>query len=237
MSGVLDGKAVVVISQDAALAGLVAAAFSDQGGAVGLVGASSPAPTACRAATLTDRGDVDRACAEVAAMLGPVELVVIPLPDPAGASSSSVADMDDAAWIERCETPLKVVRVGLQAAYGLLRGKGGQIVLLVPTSSVTGAAGFAAASAAGEGVRAMAKAAARSWGADGIRVNCIAVDRRQLSPAGGDGPAAAATANALGYRPDLAAAIIPFIALLTGDAARIVTGATIMLDGGDVMLP
>ena len=85
---------------------------------------------------------------------------------------------------------------------------------------------------AAEGMRSLAKSAARQWGERGITVNCVAPP---LGLLGADTPAAV-DRPALGRAPtveDLAHAI----AVLASDAARSITGATIPVDGGVVMLP
>ena len=174
--------------------------------------------------------NVTRSVAESA---GRVDLVVIPVTDPGGLNRAPLADMDEAEWIRRCEAPLNAVRVALQEAHAVLNGKGGRIVLLVPTISMLGAADFAAYSAVGEGARSLAKAAARGWGAAGITVNCIALTQEQLAP-GSDGIVTENRVPPALKTPDLEHDIVALIAsLATGPA--IVTGNTIMADGGNLM--
>jgi 3-oxoacyl-[acyl-carrier protein] reductase len=169
----------------------------------------------------------------VAESPGRVDLVVIPVTDPGGLTRAPLADMDEAEWIRRCEAPLNAVRVALQEAHAVLSGKGGRIVLLVPTISMLGAADFAAYSAVGEGARSLAKAAARGWGAVGITINCIALTQEQLAP-GSDGEVTEKRVPPALMTPDLENDIVALIAsLATGPA--IVTGNTIMADGGNLM--
>ena len=174
--------------------------------------------------------NVTRSVAESA---GRVDLVVIPVTDPGGLNRAPLADMDEGEWIRRCEAPLNAVRVALQEAHAVLSGKGGRIVLLVPTISMLGAADFAAYSAVGEGARSLAKAAARGWGAVGITINCIALTQEQLAP-GSDGEVTEKRVPPALKTPDLENDIVALIAsLATGPA--IVTGNTIMADGGNLM--
>jgi 3-oxoacyl-[acyl-carrier protein] reductase len=164
---------------------------------------------------------------------GAVDLVVIPVTDPGGLTRAPIAAMDEAEWIRRCEAPLGAVRVAMQEAYALLKEKGGHVVLLVPTIAMIGAADFAAYSAVGEGTRSLAKAAARSWGHQNIVVNCLALTQEQLAP-GIEGTVTETRVPPALSTPDLENDIAAFIATLaTGPA--IVTGTTMMVDGGNFM--
>jgi NAD(P)-dependent dehydrogenase (short-subunit alcohol dehydrogenase family) len=111
-----------------------------------------------------------------------------------------------------------------------MRERGGRIVLVIPTLAGFGAPGFVPQTAAAEGVRVLAKSAARRWGADGITVNCVAPDVATLAGRSGDAPAGAD--SALGRPPDIRLDIAPVVALLASDAARFVTGETLRVDGG-----
>jgi NAD(P)-dependent dehydrogenase (short-subunit alcohol dehydrogenase family) len=169
----------------------------------------------------------------VAETPGAVDLVVIPVTDPGGLTPAPLAEMDEAEWIRRCEAPLGAVRVALQEAHALLSGRGGQIVLLVPTIAMIGAADFAPFSAVGEGARSLAKAAARGWGAQGITINCLALTQEQLAP-GIAGKVTETRVPPALKTPDLETDVAAFIATLALGPA-IVTGTTMMLDGGNLM--
>jgi 3-oxoacyl-[acyl-carrier protein] reductase len=170
----------------------------------------------------------------VAETSGAADLVVIPVVDPGGLTPAPLAEMDEAEWIRRCEAPLKAMRSAMQTAYAALSTKGGRMFLLVPTISMVGAAGFAPFSAVGEGARSLAKAAARSWGAQGVTVNCLALTPEQLAPGEQGNVTAKRVPQALGRTPELETDIAAFIATLSV-APGIVTGATISLDGGNLM--
>jgi NAD(P)-dependent dehydrogenase (short-subunit alcohol dehydrogenase family) len=170
----------------------------------------------------------------VAETSGAADLVVIPVVDPGGLTRAPLAEMDEAEWIRRCEAPLGAVRTALQEAHAVLTERGGgQIVLLVPTISMLGAADFAAYSAVGEGARSLAKAAARGWGAQGITVNCLALTQEQLAPNDSGEVTERRVPPAL-KTPDLENDVAGFIATLAIGPA-VVTGTTMMLDGGNLM--
>jgi NAD(P)-dependent dehydrogenase (short-subunit alcohol dehydrogenase family) len=170
----------------------------------------------------------------VAETSGAADLVVIPVVDPGGLTRAPLAEMDEAEWIRRCEAPLAAVRIALQEAHGVLTERGGgQIVLLVPTIAMLGAADFAAYSAVGEGARSLAKAAARGWGAQGITINCLALTQEQLAP-GIDGEVTEKRVPPALKTPDLENDVAGFIATLAVGPA-VVTGTTMILDGGNLM--
>ena len=88
-----------------------------------------------------------------------------------------------------------------------------------------------------EGIRALAKSAARQWGEAGVRVNCVAPPVEVVAPElGVTGPAMVGELS-LGRGPGVRADVAPVVALLTSDAAHFVTGATVVVDGGVLMVP
>jgi NAD(P)-dependent dehydrogenase (short-subunit alcohol dehydrogenase family) len=108
-------------------------------------------------------------------------------------------------------------------------------------NGIQGAAGFAVYAAAKEGIRGLSRSAAREWGKDGIRVNVICpaslspnvrsyleadpvMAERELSKV------------ALGYFGNSEEDIAPLAVFLGSDEGRYVTGQTINIDGGQVML-
>jgi 3-oxoacyl-[acyl-carrier protein] reductase len=123
-------------------------------------------------------------------------------------------------WAAVAEAPLRRALHVLQRAHQSLRGNGGRIVVLLPSLVMTGAAGVAAASAAAEGYRSLAKAAARAWGAERIAIQCVLVptdiNRPGLQP------------PALQSAPDLASVL----AALLDPRLDLVTGLTLAADGG-----
>jgi 3-oxoacyl-[acyl-carrier protein] reductase len=139
------------------------------------------------------------------------------LVEPDALVAAPLADTDEAWWDRRCEA---VLRTGLwccQAAFGAFGGRGGRIVLVTPTVGLTGAAGLAPYATAVEGMRSLAKSAARQWGSHGIAVNCVA--------------------PRVDGAPDVRADIAPVVAMLVAEPTHIVTGATVVVDGGLVMAP
>jgi NAD(P)-dependent dehydrogenase (short-subunit alcohol dehydrogenase family) len=223
----------------------LALGLSDQGAAVAVVGPSGEEAIvadellrAGRAATsaTADLATRDQARAAFAAAdaLGSTDLIVHAIVDPDALRATPLADVDAATWDRRAEAPLRVALACAQAAFDRLRDRGGRLVFVTPTVALTGAAGLAPSVGALEGIRALAKSAARQWGGHGITVNCVAPPLGLVAPGvadpGGEDPA-------LGRPPDGRADVAPVVALLAAGPAHFVTGATIAVDGGVVMAP
>ena len=146
--------------------------------------------------------------------------------------AQSIADTSDDDWDARGEAQLRAGLHSCQAGFAHLRGRGGGIILVTPTAGLVGEAGFVPIATASAGLRALAKAAARQWGEHGVTVNCVAPSLALLGaqvPTPVNPPALGREATV----EDLARAI----ALLASDAAGSITGVTIPVDGGVVMLP
>lgn len=167
------------------------------------------------------RHDADVALADAASACGGLDAVVhAHVPDAAWAPRALTSLTTD-EWEDACEAVLLATLWCLQAAHGHLRQRGGRIVVTVPTAGLAGADAYVAASAAGEGQRALLKSAARQWGEVGITLNCLA-----YSLAVGHG-LVGTTLPALSASDPGAIA-----AFLCSDAARECTGQTIVVDGG-----
>ncbi len=151
-------------------------------------------------------------------------------------ASGPLASTDAAAWDAGCERVVWRALTTLQAAHAVLsRSDGGRIVMITATAGVSGAAGAVPLIAAVEGVRALAKSAARQWGAVGISVNCVSVPLELLAPAHAGlttflPPAALA-------RPDPIDDVAGAVEFLCGAGAAGISGATLLVDGGAVMAP
>jgi 3-oxoacyl-[acyl-carrier protein] reductase len=165
-----------------------------------------------------------------------VAAVVHVCADDATLPSGPLASTDAEEWDSGCERGVWRALTTLQAAHAALsRRGGGQVVMVTATAGVSGAADSVPLLAAVEGVRALAKSAARQWGALGISVNCLAVPLDLLAPTHAGltsflPPAAIPRADPL---DDVAGAI----EFLSGPDAHGISGATLLVDGGAVMAP
>jgi len=199
-------------------------------------------------AALTDTDvldDPEVAARSLATLIGddPVELVVLAHLDPTGFASAAITDITEDAWDQGCERSLRQAFVALQQVYSLV-ADGTPVVVVLPNVGAVGVAGLVPLCSAVEGIRVMAKAVARRWGARSITVNTIEVDLATFMLGGSDDPDAAAL---LPQVPVLGAPALPvapilddvmgLIGFFESPAGRAVTGAFLMADRGTVMLP
>ena len=244
--GLLAGRGALVVGGGTGLGRDLTWGLADHGAGVAVVGSSGQERAVAEEVqtaghqAIAVSGPLDtRARAVVAfraaaAALGPLHLVVHAGVDPAAVVPAPLADTTAASWDERCEALLRSALACAQAAFGELQGRGGRLVFITPTVALTGAAGLVPYVTALEGIRALAKSAARQWGGHGITVNCVAPPVA-LAAAGVDDPAV--EEPALGRGPDGRADVAPVVALLAAAEAHFVTGATVAVDGGVVMAP
>lgn len=136
-----------------------------------------------------------------------------------------LGDTDIGEWMRRCDEPLTAAIAAAKDAHARLRRPGGRLVFVVPSLGLTGAAGLVPLATVAEGVRALAKTAARQFGTDGITVSCVA--RRTA------GPIVALESLPPPTDDDVASTV----ALLASEHAGAVTGATLVVDGGTVLVP
>jgi len=158
---------------------------------------------------------------ELAALLADVDGEGVVLVPPIGVDPGPL----ERDWVARCDVPLRWALEHAQAAreHLLARG-GGRLVLVVPSFGLTGSAGLVAEATAAEGVRSLAKSAARQWGAEGITVACVA---RRVA-----GPEVALPS----LPPPTAAEVADVVAVLLDPRSRAMTGSTVVVDGGTVLL-
>lgn len=130
----------------------------------------------------------------------------------------------------------------MQAAFPLMLARGGgSIINFGSREGIFGGVGFAAYAATKEAIRGLSRTAAREWGRHNIRVNVLCP--AALSPAAvtylAEHPAEAEMYRreiALGRFGDPEADIGPAALFLASDESRYVTGQTINVDGGQMML-
>lgn len=180
----------------------------------------------------------DRDAAEAALGASPrFEILVHVVVDDAALVSQPLVETTPDVWDSRGEALLRDALFTFQAAHTRFTTAGtGRIVVVAPTSGFTGAPGFVPHSTAVEGVRAMAKSAARQWGPQGITVNTVLVPPALVAPA-----LATATAfeapPAVGHLPDLHDDVAATIAHLAASTSGGINGSTVIVDGGSVMAP
>lgn len=192
------------------------------------------------AASFASRAELERSFAQAAQRVGaPTQVVISAIPRLA-LQAQDIGLLSDEDWRVACGAAMKSVLYALQAAFTQMAGRGGSVVVVGPSLSLAGAGQLVALSTAVEGQRGLVKSTARQWGQRGITVNWIAAAPRGLSPLFATLPLPVkpdAVMVALGRPLDLATEIAPVIEFLGSAAGRVMTGATLMLDGGEWMVP
>lgn len=216
-------------------------------GASGIAGAIAAGLGAAgrEVAHLIDTAVLDRPDAThgaLVAILGDatVELVVFAHLDPAGFATHRITDLSEQDWDDAAERSLRQAFVALQQVHAVV-ADGTPIVLVLPNVGSVGVAGLVPLCTAVEGIRVMAKAVARRWGARSITVNTIEVELSAFMLGDSDDTSAVPQVPVLGS-PALAegsvvADVLGLLDVFTSPAGRSITGAFLMADRGTVMLP
>jgi 3-oxoacyl-[acyl-carrier protein] reductase len=155
--------------------------------------------------------------------------LVVHIADCRGAERALV-DLDEQAWDDAAEAPARALLATIQAAHAPLRRSGGRLVVVVPSAAREGAAGLVAETTGWEAMRLLAKSSARRWAEHGIKVHIVAV--RIQGP-----PDAHRTEPVLGSDHASAEAVADVVVLLAAAGAVALTGQTLLVDGGALMLP
>jgi 3-oxoacyl-[acyl-carrier protein] reductase len=161
-------------------------------------------------------------------------IVIVVGADPAP-SSRPLIDTTEAEWRDAAETaPLRAMRA-LQRARTATASKCGNIVVVAPSVGLIGAGGLSPYVTGIEAIRAMAKSAARQWAADRISVSLVVVPLGLIvSDAGDLVPHVGGGAR---KDVDLLDAVVRAVHFLLSGAGPALTGSTLVVDGGAVMVP
>jgi NAD(P)-dependent dehydrogenase (short-subunit alcohol dehydrogenase family) len=237
-----QGPAIFIIAHGPVVASALAEGLRDSGARVAvLTDAARPRPAGVTVipTEFGSAASVGRALAVAVAAHGPPACVIHASAPASALRSAAVMDLTDARWREDCLGAIKASFFTLQACYSAFREQGARILMIGPALSLVGAQGLLPLSTAVEGQRALAKSAARQWGRQGIIVNWLAVASTAFAPELAEASLPRPVSPeplALGEAPTLPA-LAPLILALAGDAGAVLAGATLCLDGGEVMTP
>jgi 2-hydroxycyclohexanecarboxyl-CoA dehydrogenase len=188
-----------------------------------------------------DRDDVDAMVAGTMDELGRIDIVVNNAQGGDTGTPRPTAELDEDDVFEMFRSgPLGSLFV-MQASFPSLCKEGGSVVNFGSAMGVNGTAQHAPYAMAKEAIRALTKVTAREWGRHGIRVNTIcpaamspgAEKYRDASPERFERIVRAIPLRRIG---DAELDVGCAVAALVSDDLRFMTGATLMLDGGQLML-
>ena len=247
----LLGKVVVVTGGSRGIGAATARALGRNGVAVAVVG-RDPAALATTVATVTSAGaaaigiaadctnedDLDRLRKQVEAQLGSVDILAVF----AGGNGMPVptANETGAHWREVVDSDLTSTFLTVSTFLpGMIERRHGVIVTMSSAAARQAARSSAAYAAAKAGVIAFSRHLAGEYAKDGIRVNCVAPsaienDRMRSWMSAGEREALGHSfpLDRIGQPEDVAAATL----FLASEASSWITGATLDISGGKVML-
>jgi NAD(P)-dependent dehydrogenase (short-subunit alcohol dehydrogenase family) len=253
--GRLAGRVAVVTGAGQGIGKETAFALADEGASVALLGRTQrKVEDACQELTdkgrtalaigcdVADRSAVDHAIRETLATFGAIDILINNAQGGALGSSIPTIDLTDDDVLEFLHTgPLGTLHC-MQAAFPALRdSEHAAVINLGSAIGVRGSPRQAAYAMAKEAIGGLTKSTAMEWGKYGIRVNLVcpaawspgAQTYRDENPARWEQIQRSIPLRRFG---DPYADIGRAIVALVSDDMSYLTGATIMLDGGQVML-
>jgi NAD(P)-dependent dehydrogenase (short-subunit alcohol dehydrogenase family) len=149
-----------------------------------------------------------------------------------------IANVDERAWDTVMNTNVKsaffLSKLAREAM--LEHGQGGAVINVSSTGGFRASGGLGAYSVSKAAIIMLTQVCAKEWGADGIRVNCIApgLIKTEFSRALWDneerlkGSTAQSPLRRIGEADEMAGAVVYF----ASEASSFTTGQTLILDGG-----
>lgn len=252
MTGRLSGKTAIITGGGQGVGLGIARLFAREGANV-LITGRTPAKleaaageigklggkAAWIAGTAGVRADAEAAVAKAVEQFGGLNILV----NNAQTSrpGAMFEDTDDELFALTIESGLYGTFQHMQAALPHMKKNGGSIINFGSYEGIHGGIGFAAYAATKEAIRGLSRTAARELGKYKVRVNVICP--AALSPIAEqwlkDFPEEAEKVMkliSLGYLGDCEQDIAPAALFLASDDSRYVTGQTINVDGGQMML-
>jgi 3-oxoacyl-[acyl-carrier protein] reductase len=242
----LDGKCALVTGASGGIGAAIARALHAQGATVVLSGTRHDVLNALAAtlgdrvhvcpANLRDAGAADALVAAAEAAAGKLDILV----NNAGFTRDMLAlRMKDEDWNAVLEVDLSApFRLSRAVVRGMLRRRAGRIIQISSLVGSVGNPGQTNYAAAKAGLVGMSKSLAQEVASRGVTVNVVAPGfiETAITDAMGDAPRGrlidAIPMHRLGQPADVAAAVV----YLASEEAGWVTGATLHVNGGMVML-
>ncbi|NVO17930.1 MAG: 3-oxoacyl-[acyl-carrier-protein] reductase [Rhodoplanes sp.] len=242
----LGGKTALVTGATGGIGGAIARALHAQGATVAISGTKTEKLDALASdlgsrvhvlpCNLSDRAEVEKLVPASEAAMAQLDILV----NNAGLTRDNIfMRMKDAEWDDVIAVDLTAAFVLARAAVrGMMRRRSGRIVSITSVVGVSGNPGQGNYAAAKAGMIGMSKALAQEVASRGITVNCVAPGfiTTAMTDALNDKQREAVLtrvpAGRLGTSDEIAAAVV----YLASDSAAYVTGQTLHVNGGMVMI-
>lgn len=250
--GLLEGKAAIVTGAGQGVGRGIALALAREGAAVAVIGRTLAKcertlgeieAAGGRGIALSchvgHRDEVDTAVSEVVAALGGIDILV----------NNAHTSRPVVAFEETTDKDMAIAMQGfhgafyfMQACFPQLKARRGKVFNLGSSAGIRGDAGFTSYAAGKEAIRAISRVAAREWGVHGITVNviCPFSDSPGIEymienvPGFIDGLTSETMLKRLGSSELDVGRTVAFLA---SDGGSYITGQTINVDGGMVIVP
>jgi 3-oxoacyl-[acyl-carrier protein] reductase len=242
----LAGSAALVTGASGGIGAAIARALHSQGASVALTGTRAEVLEGLARelggqahavpADLAQEGAADSLIAAAEAALGKVDILV----NNAGITRDNLGmRMKDAEWDEVLAVDLTAAfRLSRAVMRGMIRRRYGRIVSITSVVGATGNAGQANYAAAKAGLAGMSKALAQELAGRNITVNCVApgfIETAMTAVLDDKRRAAVLTTVPMG-RLGLGEEVAAAVAFLASREASYITGQTIHVNGGMVMI-
>ncbi|CAB1369721.1 SDR family NAD(P)-dependent oxidoreductase [Denitratisoma oestradiolicum] len=244
----LQGKRIIVTGGAGGIGSAAVKLFAQEGAKVACTYNNAlpelPASVLNARCNIADRNEVHQVFDAFVADLGGLDVLV----HAAGVHGSRPAEqIDEAHWDHLFDLNGKAAVWTNQAAFRHMRVHGGSIINMGSVEGVRGYAGNAIYAASRGAVMAWTRSVAQEWGCHRVRVNCVApviateIFQRQRQAM--DLASLQAMDEGLAKMIPLGGALgdplrdlAPVLAFLAGDDSHFITGQTIAVDGGFMML-
>jgi 3-oxoacyl-[acyl-carrier protein] reductase len=160
--------------------------------------------------------------------------VTIIVLDPTDALATALEEAGEVTVVGGSSDAGKTMWEALVALQTACAASARRVVLVVPTIGMAGARDAVDYTTAIEGIRAMAKSAARQWGSTGIGVNTVAAPAHLFAR---EVDASHLSAPAVDDDGCLLRTVVETVRFLLREDLSHLTGDTVIVDGGSVMLP
>ena len=227
-------RTVLITGGNRGIGFAIAEEFIAEGHRVAVTARSGAGPAGALTviADVTDGASLDSAFAEVAAALGPIEVVVAN----AGITRDTLLlRMSDDDFTDVIDTNLAgAFRVVKRASKGMLKARFGRIILVSSVVGLLGSAGQVNYAASKSGLVGLARSVTRELGSRGITANVVAPGFIET-----DMTAELTEEQQADYKKSIPAGrfasaneVAKVITWLAGDDAGYISGAVIPVDGG-----